>query len=118
MILILSSYLVVALTTAFWLRHLAPFFQRLNDLNWQALVTLDVIAAFVIFWPLYLVGVLRDRPLPWATISTFCAACALQDRPWALKATAAIDALFFVLTSQREHCLKAYARWSAPLAGA
>lgn len=111
----LVAYLALALASACWLRHRLVVFQRLNDMNWQTLVLIDIVAAFAIFWPLYVAGILHDRPLPWATISTFCAASALQNRTWAIKAAMAIDALFFVLTSQRDHCAKSYARWAAPM---
>lgn len=109
----LALYLGLALGNAFWLRHIAGFFQRLNDLNWQALVLVDIGAAFVIFWPLYLVGAMKERPLPWTTISAMCGGNA--GKTWADKAAALIDALFFVLTSQRDHCAKAYAKWCAPM---
>lgn len=112
---VLLIWCALALATALWLRHRLAAFQRLNDLNWAALVLIDIAAAFVVFWPLYLVGLLAARPLPWTTISTFCAACALQDRGWAVKAAAVIDALFFGLTSQRDHCMKSYVTWCAPL---
>jgi hypothetical protein len=111
-----AAYLALALATAFWLRHRWAFFQRLNDLNWQALLLIDIAAAFLIFWPLYLVAILRDRPLPWATISAICGCYTLKGRKWAEKASVAIDALFFVLTSQKHHCAEAYLSWSAPLA--
>lgn len=106
-------YLTLA-SVAADLRHSFAFFQRLNDLNWQALVLIDIAAAFAIFWPLYLVGLLYERPLPWATISTFCGARAAAGDDWAIKIAAAIDALFFVLTSQRDHCARSYAKWAAP----
>lgn len=114
---LLLLWLVVAVMTAVALRQRFAFFQRLNDLHWQLLVLIDIVAAFAIFWPLYLIGVLAPRPGPWVTISTHCAACALQDRPWAVKAAAVIDVLFFVLTSQRDHCMQSYVRWCAPLGG-
>lgn len=110
------AWLLTAALVAVWLRHRLTFFQRLNDLNWAALVLVDIVAAFVLFWPLYLVGLLAPRPGPWVTISTHCAACSLEDRTWAIKAAVVIDALFFVLTSQRDHCAKSYERWCSPLA--
>lgn len=109
------AYLALALVTAFWLRRRFAFFQRLNDLNWQALLLIDIAGAFLIFWPLYLIGLLDSRPGPWVTISTHCWACSLEGKGWATKTAAAIDALFFVLTSQKDHCAKSYARWCAPL---
>lgn len=111
------AYLLFALMTAFYLRHHFALFQRLNDMHWQAMVLLDIALAFAIFWPLFLVGVLRDRPLPWATVSTFAASCALAGRGWAAKLAEVIDGVFYILTSQRDHCAKSYVRWSAPLGG-
>lgn len=108
-------WLVIAAMTAVSLRHHSAFFQRLNDLHWQALLLIDIVAAFILFWPLYVVGLMAPRPGPWVTISTHCWACSLDGARWAVKAVAAIDALFFVLTSQRDHCAKSYAAWAAPL---
>jgi hypothetical protein len=109
-------WIALAVITGKWLRQRVPWFQRLNDFNWQALVLVDVVAAFVIFWPLYLLAVLDDRPLPWSTISTMCGYYALQGKAWAKISASLIDALFFALTGQRGHCLKSYYRWAAPLA--
>jgi hypothetical protein len=113
----LLAYLTLSLATAFWLRQRFAVFQRLNDLNWQALVTLDVVAAFAIFWPLYLVKLLKERPLPWATISATCGYYARDNRLWAQTAELAIDGVFLALTSQSNHCRKAYEKWRAPLDG-
>jgi hypothetical protein len=111
------AYLALAIATAFWLRHRFAFFQRLNDAHWQALTLLDIAAAFVIFWPLFLVGLLRERPLPWATISAMCGCYAKQNIGWAVVASAAIDALFFAVTSQAGHSFKAFSKWASPLEG-
>lgn len=106
---------VLAAATAKWLRHWLPWFQRLNDCNWQLLLLVDIIVAFCIGWPLYLLGVLNDRPLAWTTISTMCGYYALQDRAWAKLGSKLIDSLFLVLTEQDQHCLKSYLNWSDPL---
>lgn len=111
----LALYAAFAAVVAKWLRHRGRLFQRLNDLHWQALVLVDIVAAFVIFWPLYLFGLIAERPAPGQTISAMAGGWALQGRGWAIKASVAIDALFFVLTGQRDHCLKAHARWADPL---
>lgn len=112
----LAIYLALAGSTGVWLRHRFALFQRMNDFHWAALVLFDIVAAFALFWPLYLIGVLTKRPLPWTTISTFCAACSAEGKPWAAKSAAVINALFFVLTSQRDHCAQSYKHWAAPLA--
>jgi hypothetical protein len=111
--MIALAYLAWWAAIAFWLRHQASVFQRLNDMHWQLLVLIDIIAAFLLFWPLYVARLLKERPLPWATISAIRGGNV--GRPWADRAAALIDAVFFVLTSQRGHCAKSYARWSNPL---
>lgn len=111
----LAFYIALSALVAFWLRHKLPIFQRVNDWNWQAWVLLDIIAAFLIFWPLYLAGVIDDRPRNGLTVSGFCGRNALMGKRWARIASAVIDRLFLILTSQRDHCVKAYTRWSDPL---
>lgn len=115
MIWVILAYLALALATAFGLRHRWAPFQRLNDLNWAALVLIDIVAAFAIFWPVYVIGLLRDRPLPWTTISTMCGCYARQKRLWAEVGELAIDGLFLALTSQSDHCRKSFQAWCAPL---
>ena len=99
------AYLAFAIFNAFRLRHRAAFFQRLNDVHWQALVMLDVVAAWVIFGGLYLFGALHERPIAGETISRRCGREMLAGKIWAEKAAAGIDALFFIFTSQRNHCI-------------
>lgn len=111
----LAIYLALSAFVAFWLRHKLAIFQRVNDWNWQAWVLLDIIAAFLIFWPLYLTGLLADRPRNGLTISAYCGRNALMGMRWAKIASAVIDRLFLILTSQSDHCEKAYTRWSNPL---
>ncbi len=106
MIWIALAYLALAVLTAWRLRRRWALFQRLNDLNWDGLVTLDILAGFAVFGPLYLLGILRVRPEAGETISSFTGRYAAIEAGWAVKLAAAIDALFFVLTSQRDHCLK------------
>lgn len=89
--------------------------QRINDLNWQSLVLLDIIAAFLIFWPLYLVGVVEDRPLNGQTISAICGDGTEKGYRWAHIASETINLIFLVLTSQRDHCADAFRRWAYPL---
>lgn len=110
-----ALYVALSLALAFWLRQRFAFAQRLNDANWQLWLLLDIAAAFMIFWPLYVVAILRERPLPWVTISAMCGCYALQGKRWAIAGSWAIDALFLVLTSQRDHCATAYRHWAAPL---
>ncbi len=114
MILVLA-YIAASALTGFYLRHRWAWAQRLNDANWQAWVLADIAAAFVLFWPLYIAGVLHDRPASGQTISTYLGRNAAAGRRWALAAARIIDALFRVLTSQRNHCAKSYARWANPL---
>lgn len=109
-----AVYVALSLALAFGLRHVHPLAQRLNDMNWQAWLLLDIAAAFVLFWPAFVVGILRDRPLAWGTISAICGCYAGQGRAWARAGAAAIDALFLVLTSQRDHCATAYRNWGNP----
>ena len=111
----LALYLAASLALAFWLRQRFGWAQRLNDCNWQAWVLVDIVAAFAIFWPLYLLGVIDDRPGNGLTISGYCGRNALLGHRWAKIAAAMIDWLFFTLTSQRDHCAKAYAKWANPL---
>lgn len=109
------AYLLFVIATAYGLRLAAPIFQRVNDLHWQVLVLVDIVAAFVIFWPLYVAGVIIYRPRSGQTISAICGAGAARGVGWAVKAAALVDALFLVLTSQRDHCADAYRRWASPL---
>lgn len=111
----LAFYIAVSIALAFWLRHHFGWAQRLNDCNWQAWVLFDIVAAFLIFWPLYLVGVSDDRPRNGLTISGYCGRNALMGKRWARIASAVIDRLFLILTSQRDHCVKAYAKWADPM---
>ncbi len=110
--------LVIYIAIAFLVsrfRERSEFLQRLNDCNWQFLVLVDCLAAFVLFWPLYLLTVLSERPLPWTTISTMCGFYALVGTPWARLMSKPIDALFKALTSQEEHCLQSFLRWANPM---
>lgn len=110
------AYLLFVIATAYGLRLVAPVFQRINDLHWQALVLIDIVAAFVIFWALYVAGIIAERPRSGQTISAICGGGAARGVGWAVKAAALVDALFLVLTSQRAHCDDAYRRWASPLA--
>lgn len=111
----LALYLAASVALAFGLRHIWPPFQRLNDANWQAWVLIDIVAAFLIFWPLYILGLLTDRPGNGLTISGYCGRNAALGHRWARIAAAMIDWLFLALTSQRDHCWNAYAKWASPL---
>ena len=111
----LALYITLSAIIAFGLRRHFGWAQRLNDCNWQAWVLLDIVAAFLIFWPLYLVGVVDDRPGNGLTISAYCGRSALMGHRWAKIAAQVIDWPFLILTSQRDHCAKAYTRWSDPL---
>lgn len=109
--IVFFAWLALAILTPFWLRKRFAFCQRLNDVHWGALVLLDIIVGFVVFNALWLVAALGDRPDGGETISAFAGRCALQEKRWALRAASAIDALFFVLTSQRDHCLGEAMKW-------
>jgi hypothetical protein len=111
----LAAYVLFAVVVAKWLRQRVPWFQRVNDFNWQLLVLVDVVAAFAIFWPLYLLAVIDDRPLPWTTISTMFGYYALQGKAWARIGASLVDPLFLALTGQREHCRLSYVKWASPL---
>lgn len=114
----IAFYIALSLAIAFWLRRHFGWAQRLNDCNWQAWVLVDIVAAFLIFWPLYIVGLVDDRPGNGLTVSGYCGRSALLGRRWARLVSAVIDCLFFILTRQRDHCAKAYTRWGAPLGNA
>ena len=75
----------------------------------------DIVAAFCLFWPLYLTGVVNDRPGNGLTISGYCGRNALLGHRWAKIVAAVIDWMFFIVTSQREHCAKSYTRWANPM---
>lgn len=111
----LALYIALSALVAFWLRHHFEWAQRINDFNWQAWVLVDIVAAFAIFWPLYLMGAIDDRPRNGLTVSGYCGRNTLMGKRWAKIASAVIDRLFLILTSQRDHCVKAYTRWSDPL---
>lgn len=110
-----AIYLALSVALAFWLRHRFGWAQRINDCNWQAWVLVDIVAAFAIFWPLYLLGIIDDRPGNGLTISGYCGRNALLGKRWAKIASNLIDGLFFILTSQHDHCAKSYTRWANPL---
>lgn len=99
-------YLAFAAVNAFTLRHWLSPFQRLNDVNWQALVLLDIAIAFAATSVLHLVGLYPTRPDPRETISSIVGRYAALGKRWALTAAQVIDSIFFVLTSQRDHCAK------------
>lgn len=101
----LGIYLALAIINAFWLRHRAPIFQRLNDVNWQALVLIDICWAFGISGPLYVARIYPDRPDPRETISSIIGRHMLAGARWAWLAAKPIDWIFLILTSQRDHCL-------------
>lgn len=110
-----AIYVAASLALAFWLRHRFGWAQRINDCNWQAWVLLDIVAAFCLFWPLYLMGVIDDRPGNGLTISGYCGRNALLGKRWARIAASFIDRLFLILTSQRDHCRKAFGNWADPM---
>ena len=100
-------WLAFAAVNALWLRRRLAVLQRLNDVHWDALVTLDILAGFAIFNALHLPGLLAERPRAGATISAFAGRYAANGAGWAAKLAAGIDALFFILTSEHDHCEKA-----------
>lgn len=99
-------YLIFAVITAFWLRRLHPVFQRLNDFHWGFLVLVDIMVGFVFLGVLFVAGVIPARPMNGETISSFAG-----RHPWAQPLEVAIDTIFFVLTSQKDHCAKEAAKW-------
>lgn len=97
------------------LRKTCGFFQRINDANWQALIVVDIVVAYFIFWPLYLVYILPSRPLPWATISATCGYYAREGKRWSIASAKIIDFIFLKVTGEKDHCDKSYINWSAPV---
>ena len=110
MIWIVVLYLAFAIANAFWLRRRLALLQRLNDLNWQALVLIDVALAFPIFWTGYVAGLLKTRPAPLATLSALCGFYAARGVLAARIGAMAIDRVFFTLTSERDHCAREAAK--------
>ncbi len=113
--ILLAFYPLVSLALAFWLRHVAPPFQRLNDANWRLLTLIDECAAFLIFPPLYVFGLFPRRPMVGDTISSLAWAGELAGVRWCGPLRRMIDGLFRALTSQERHCEQAHAKWANPL---
>ncbi|MEZ5688697.1 MAG: hypothetical protein R3E21_07960 [Caenibius sp.] len=105
-LLIFATYVALSMVLAFWLRHRAPIFQRLNDVNWLALVLIDISVAFCLFGLLYILSIYQERPDPRETLSSVVGRHAIAGKRWATWAASAIDWIFLILTSQRDHCLK------------
>lgn len=111
----LALYFLASLAIAFRLRRQWAWAQRANDANWRLLTLIDEVAAFLIFVPLWVFGLFPRRPMVGDTISSLCWAGELAGVRWCVPLRLAIDALFRVLTSQRDHCRAAYASWANPL---
>jgi hypothetical protein len=111
----LALYLITAIANAWRLRRLWAWAQRVNDCNWRLLTLIDEVAAFLIFVPLYAFALYPRMPMVGDTISSLSWAGELADVRWCRWLQIAIDALFRVLTSQRDHCEKAHAKWANPL---
>ena len=108
-------YTLFSILCAFRLRSNIPFAQRITDFNWQVLVLIDIIAAFVIFAPFYVIGLVDHHPGNGQTISSFSYRNHIQDKMWAAVMVTLIDKLFHITTSQENHCEKAYNSWIEPL---
>lgn len=111
----LALYILASLNVAFRLRRRWAWAQRANDANWRLLTLIDEVAAFLIFPLLYVVALYPRRPMVGDTISSLCWAGELAGLRWCRWLRIGIDALFRLLTSQRDHCRSAYAKWADPL---
>ncbi len=111
----LALYIALSLLLAFVLRQRWAWAQRANDANWRAITLADELAAFLIFVPLHAIGLFPIRPSVGDTISSLSWAGEQFGLRWCRPVRRAIDALFWLLTSQRDHCRKAYAKWANPL---
>lgn len=113
----LSLYALSSLAIAFRLRQRWAWAQRVNDANWRLLTLINEVAVFLLFVPLYALGLYPRMPLVGDTISSLCWAGELAGLRWCRWLRIGIDALFHLLTSQLHHCEKAYAKWANPLGG-
>jgi len=111
----LAFYIAVSIALAFWLRHHFGWAQRLNDCNWRLLTMIDEQAAFLIFTPLYLAGLFPRKPMVGDTVSSLLWFGEWAGGGWYKPVRKAVDSLFMILTSQRDHCAKAYAKWADPM---
>lgn len=111
----LLPYVLASIANAFWLRHGCAWAQRANDANWRVLTLVDELGAFLLFVPLYVFGLYPRMPMVGDTISSLCWAGELAGARWCVPLRLGIDLLFRLLTSQRDHCRSAYAKWANPL---
>ncbi len=102
----LLTYIAASAFLAFHARHWWAPLQRLNDVNWMSWVLLDIAIAFAATSVLHLPGLYPTRPDPRETISSIIGRHVLLGKRWASIAAKPIDWIFFVLTSQRDHCAK------------
>lgn len=107
-------YTLFSILCAFKLRSYIPFAQRITDFNWQVLVLIDIVAAFLIFAPFYVAGFIKALPGNGQTISSYSYRNHMAGKPWASVAVILIDKLFHITTSQEKHCEKAYNSWIQP----
>lgn len=108
-------YTLFSVLCAFKWRASISFAQRITDFNWQVLVLIDIIAAFLIFAPFYVTGFIKTLPGNGQTISSYSYRNHMAGKAWASVAVVLIDKLFHVITSQENHCEKAYNSWIEPL---
>lgn len=113
---LILAYIAQAVAVAFWLRHIWAWAQRVNDCNWRLLTLLDEVAAYPLFAPLYAVGWYPRRPMVGDTISSLLWFGEISGARWCRPLRRAVDTLFRLLTSQRDHCRKAWLNWANPMA--
>ena len=116
LLILICGYIAQAISVAFWLRHRWAWAQRVNDCNWRLLTLIDEVAAYPLFAPLYALGLYPRRPMVGDTISSLCWWGEQAGASWCRPLRRAIDLLFRLLTSQRDHCRKAWEAWANPMA--
>lgn len=112
--MIVCYYLIFSIINASFLRKYFKFAQRINDVNWQLLVLIDIIVAFFLFGPFYILGWVTELPGDGQTISSYLYRNSIKNKTWANLSVKIIDKIFNVLTGQEYHCKKAYEDWTNP----
>lgn len=103
---ILTGWLAFGIINAKWFRKKSNVLQRINDIHWGFLVTFDILMAFLIFSPLYLLRIIDERLYTGETISSFTGRNIILGKIWAKILGKVIDTIFLVLVNQEDHCLK------------
>lgn len=112
--MILVYYLTFSIINASFLRKYLKVAQRINDVNWQLLVLIDIIVAFFLFGPFYILGWVTELRGDGQTVSSYSYRNAIKGKSWAIISVRIIDKVFNMLTGQQEHCKKAYEDWTNP----